>query len=152
MTGGKDVREARAGPPGPFLVERGNFGSDHDATGVDFGLEHLTHQALAMSVAVRQGGIEERDALVDGLAQRLTSRAVIDTAPLRTAQSPAAKAELADDISRDAEFPSRSLHGFILGSFAGHSHAAPRTPLVLTCAARTTRVATGSELAPAANR
>src|SRR5467141_1397655 len=108
MTGGKHVREGRTGPPGPFLVERGNLGSDHHATGVDFGLEHPTHQALAMSVAVRQGGIEERDPLVDGLAQRLTSGAVIDTAPLGAAQSPATEAELADDISCGAEFPSRS--------------------------------------------
>src|SRR6267142_7279410 len=152
MPGGKHVRQARTGPSGPFLVERGNLGSDNHATGVDFGLEHLTHQALAMSVAVCQGGIEERDPLIDGVAQGLTSCAVIDTAPLRAAQPPATEAELADDISRAADVPIRSLHDFILGSFAGHSHAAPRTPLVSPCAARTTRVATGSERAPAANR
>src|SRR5712691_210149 len=99
MTGGKNLREGRTGPPGPFLVERGNLGSDHHATGVDFGLEHLTHQALAMSVAVRQGGIEERDPLVDGLAQGLTSCAVIDTAPLRAAQSPATEAKFTDGVS-----------------------------------------------------
>ena len=125
--------------------------NDH-ATGVDFGLQGLAHEALAMAVAVRQGGIEERDPLVDGLAQGLTSCAVIATAPLRAAQSPAAKAELTDGISGGAEGPRVSLHGSILGWFAGHSHAAPRTPLVSPCAARTTRVATGSELAPAANR
>src|SRR2546427_8581515 len=36
-------------------------------------------------------------------------------------------------------------------ALTGHSHAAPRTPLESPCAARTTRVATGSELAPTAN-
>src|SRR5229473_3294253 len=36
-------------------------------------------------------------------------------------------------------------------ALAGQSHAAPRTPLESPWAARTTRVATGSELAPTAN-
>src|SRR5882762_4758547 len=105
MTGGKNVREGRTGPPGPFLVERGNLGSDDDATSVDFGLEHLTHQTLAMSVAVRQGGIEERDPLVDGLAQGLTSFAVIATAPLRATQSPSAKPERSHGTPGGTEGP-----------------------------------------------
>src|SRR5260221_9877006 len=151
MTGGKHVRQTRAGPSGPFLVERGNLGCDDHATGVNFGLQHLTHQALAVSVAVCQGGIEERDPLVDGVAQGLTSCAVIDTAPLGAAQSPAAQPQLADGVSRGAEAPRVQVHASILGSLAGHSHAAPRTPLESPCAACTTRVATGSDLAPTAS-
>src|SRR6266850_385732 len=152
MAGGKHVRERRTGPPGPFLVERRDFGGDHDATGTDLGFQHLAHLAFAMAVAICQRGVEERDPVVHRLAQGIASLAIVDAAPLGAAQSPAAKAELADDISRGAERPSVPRHGSILGSLAGHSHAAPRTPLVSPCAARTTRVATGSELAPAANR
>src|SRR6266850_5280167 len=152
MAGGKDGRERRTGPPGPLLVERGDFGSDHHAAGTQLGFQHVAYLAFTMPVTICQRGIEERDPVVHRLAQSIASLAIVDAAPLGAAQSPAAKAELADDISRGAERPSVPLHGSILGSVAGHSHAAPRTPLVSPCAARTTRVATGSELAPAANR
>jgi len=82
MPGGKDVPEGRTGPPRPFLVERRDLGSDDHATGVDFGLQDLANEALAMAVAVRQRGIEERDPSVHGCAQGITSLAIVHAAPL----------------------------------------------------------------------
>ena len=108
MPGGKHVRERLAGLPGPFFVPRRHLGADDDATGAELGLQRCADQALTVSVPVRQGGIEERDPSIDGLAQGLTSSAVIAAAPLGAAQSPATEAELADDISRRAE--DSSLH------------------------------------------
>src|SRR5438034_228005 len=103
MPGRKDVPERRTGPPRPFLVERRNLGRDDHATGVDFGLQDLAHEALAMAVAVRQSGIEERDPPVHGCAQGITSLAIVHAAPLRAAEAPAAKAELADGVARRAK-------------------------------------------------
>src|SRR5437899_10748424 len=94
MAGGKHVRERLAGLPGPFFVPRRHLGADDDATGAELGLQHCADQAFAVSVPVRQGGIEERDPSIDGLAQGLTSCAVIAAAPLGAAQSPATEAEL----------------------------------------------------------
>src|SRR5256884_3728814 len=114
MPGRKDVCERRTGPPWPFLVPRRDLGSDDHATSVDFGLQGLAHEALAMSVAVRQGGIEERDPSVHGCAQGITCFAIVHAAPLRAAEAPAAKAELADDVARRAKgsvFHCRSSRG-----------------------------------------
>src|SRR5207247_11200349 len=83
-------------PPGPCIVERRDFGRDHNPTGVDFIFQHATHQAFAVAVAVREGGIEERDPSVDSLAQRLACLAVFDATPLITPESPAAEAQLAE--------------------------------------------------------
>src|SRR5205823_6891886 len=80
MPGRKDVCERRTGPPWPFLVPRRDLGSDDHATSVDFGLQGLAHEALAMSVAVRQGGIEERDPSVHGCAQGITCFAIVHAA------------------------------------------------------------------------
>src|SRR6266566_263605 len=82
MRGRKDVCERRTGPPWPFLVPRRDLGSDDHATSVDFGLQGLAHEALAMAVPVRQGGIEERDPSVHGCAQGITSLAIVHAAPL----------------------------------------------------------------------
>src|SRR5436309_2866651 len=133
MAGGKHVSERLAGLAGPFFVAWRHLGGDDDATGADVAFQRVAHQALAVSVAVRQRGIEERDPAVHCLAQRLASVAVGNAAPHIGAEAPAAEAELADDISRGAEGPSVPFHGFILGSPAGQSHAAPRTPLVSPC-------------------
>src|SRR5258705_11967114 len=151
MPGGKDVGERLAGLAGPLFVAWRHFGGNDDTTGAEFVFQRFADQAFAVPVAVRQRSIEERDPAVDGLAQGVASGVVSDAAPHIGAETPAAEAQLADDISRGAEGPSVSLHGFILDSFAGHSHAAPRTPLVSPCLARTTRVARGPETAPTAS-
>src|SRR5713101_6729822 len=82
MPGRKDVRQGRTGPSGPLLVPRRHLGRNDHATGVDFGLQDLAHQALAMSVAVRQGGIEKRDPSIHSCAQGITSLAILHAAPL----------------------------------------------------------------------
>src|SRR5712664_1466410 len=142
------VCERRSGLPRPLLVPRRHFGGDDDATGADLRFQHFADEAFAVSVTVRQCGVEERDAALDGFAQRIPSLAIVAAEPLGAAQSPAAQPQLADGESRGAEAPRMQAHGSILGSLAGHSHAAPRTPLESPCAAGTTRVATGSDLAP----
>src|SRR2546429_3194270 len=110
MPGGKDVRERRPGSPRPLLVERRNFGREDDSIGADFGFQHLTHQAFAVSVTVRQCGIEERDPAVDSLAQCLACLAVLDATPHVGAEPPAAKPEFADGVARRAEDPSLQCH------------------------------------------
>ena len=78
MAGGKDVRERLTGAPGPFFVPRRYLGGDDDATGTDIGFQHFADQAFAMSAAVRQCGIEERDPAVDGFAQGFPCGVVSD--------------------------------------------------------------------------
>src|SRR6058998_956934 len=112
MPGRKDVCERRTGPPWPFLVPRRHLGRNDYATGVDFGLQGLAHKALAMSVAVRQGGIEERDPTVHGCAEGITCFAIVHAAPLRAAEAPAAKAELADEVARRAQGSGFHVHSF----------------------------------------
>src|ERR1051325_6648261 len=64
--GGKDGRERPIRLPRPFVVERRHLGGDPDVTGADVDAQHLADQSLAVSGAVRQRGIEERDALIHG--------------------------------------------------------------------------------------
>src|SRR5882762_5047546 len=99
MAGGKDVRESRTSPRGPLLVERGDLGSDHGAAGTELGFQHLAYLPFTMPVAICQRGIEERDPVVHRLAQSIPSLAIVDATPLGAAQSPAAKAELADGVA-----------------------------------------------------
>src|SRR5439155_17544367 len=103
VPGRKHVRERPARLPGPFLVPRRDLGGDDDLTGADVVSQRLADEALAVPVAVRQRGIEESDPLVHRFAQRVASLAVVDAAPLFAAESPAAEAELADDVAGRAE-------------------------------------------------
>src|SRR5256885_16817820 len=87
MPGRKDVCERRTGPPWPFLVPRRHLGSDDHATGVDFGLQGLAHEALAMAVAVRQRGIKELYPSVHASAQGITHLAIVHAGPLYPAET-----------------------------------------------------------------
>ena len=83
-------------------------------TGADVDAQHLADQPLAVSVAVRQRGIEERDALVHGRPQRLPCLGVVDAAPHVGAEPPAAEADLADGVAGGAQgatFHARSSRG-----------------------------------------
>ena len=106
---GKDLGERRLGVAGPDAVHRRDLCGDLGAPGADLVFQGLADQLLAMAVAVHQRGIEERDAVVDRLAQRLASVCIVHAAPHVAAESPAAVAELADDVARFAEWS--SLHG-----------------------------------------
>src|SRR4029077_6158020 len=111
---GEHGRERPIGPIWPFAVERRHLGGHPDAAGADVVSQHLADHALAVPGAVRQRGIEERDALVDGGAQRLTCLAVVDAAPHVAAEPPAAVADLADGVAGRTErskFHRHSSHG-----------------------------------------
>src|SRR5437879_6879606 len=105
MAGRKHVRERSLRVAGPFLVLGRHLGGDDDATGPDVGFQHLADEALAVSIPVRQRGIEEADSAVERLAQGLTPLAVVDAAPLGAAQPPAPVAEFADRVACRTEGP-----------------------------------------------
>src|SRR6267154_1895717 len=79
MAGGKHVRERSLGLAGPFLVLGRHLAGDDDATGPDVGVQHLADEALAVSIPVRQRGIEERDSAVT--ASRSASRPCSSSTP-----------------------------------------------------------------------
>src|SRR5467141_1535797 len=101
--GRKDVAELVAGLAGPLAIQRRDLGGNHGAVGADVVLQHLTDDALAVSVAVGERGVEERDALVDGFAQRFAALAVVHPAPHFAAESPAAEAYFTDAVTRRAQ-------------------------------------------------
>src|SRR5260370_19682628 len=105
MAGGKHVRERSLGVAGPFLVLGRHLAGDDDATGPDVGVQHLADEALAVSIPVRQRGIEERDSAVHSLAQRLAPLLIVHAAPLLAAQPPATKPEFADCVACRPEGP-----------------------------------------------
>src|ERR1051325_6390273 len=112
--GGKDGRERPIRLPRPFVVERRHLGGDPDVTGADVDAQHLADQSLAVSGAVRQRGIEERDALIHGRAPRLPSHGVVAAQPHVGAEPPAAEADLADGVtggSQSATLHARSSRG-----------------------------------------
>src|SRR6266850_1601646 len=123
VLGRKDVGELVAGLAGPLAIQRRDLGGNYGAVGANVVLQHLTDDALAVTVAVGERGVEERDALVDGFAQGFATLAVVHATPHLTAESPAPIPDFTDLVARCAE---RSLfHGdLILGSRA--ASAAPR--------------------------
>src|SRR5882762_4393187 len=96
--GRKDVAELVAGLAGPLAIQRRDLGGNHGAVGADVVLQHLTDDALAVSVAVRERGVEEGDALVYGLTERLAPLAVVDAPPHLAADTPAAIPDLRDPV------------------------------------------------------
>src|SRR5882762_1353983 len=103
MAGGKDCGDGLPPIRRPFLIARRNLGGDDGATVLDLLPQHLAHQTLAVTVAVRQRRIEERHALVERRAQRLASITIVDADPLAAAQAPSTVPDLTDLVSRGAQ-------------------------------------------------
>ena len=97
------VAERVARLAGPLAVLRRDLGGDHNPIAANLVFQRLTDHALAVAAAVRERGVEERDALIECLAQRAPSLGVVYAAPHLAADAPGAEADFGDTVSGVAE-------------------------------------------------
>jgi hypothetical protein len=102
LDGGAQVRGIEGLPRGIGGAIDAALGDDDE---VGMILQYLADEQLHASAAVRIGGVDEREAHVDGTAQHLLGIRLVDGAVGLAAEAPRPDRELRDDQTRLAERP-----------------------------------------------